>query len=232
MNDASGRTAKKTQIPPLKYDEEITYEDHEIEEAYPISQNQLDNAKLFSSRKDYAKTLNKNISYLEIGVAWGFSAKLFIDITNARSADLLDMYNNAFGILQSEAHRPYDGSMTHEEYIKNKFSYHPNVNTIVGNAREIVPTLDKEYDFIFFDMDSERLMLRKLLKHCSKLVSVGGVIGLTAYINYDSINYGKHIGTYNSVNEFLHFNDNWSVDGIVLHELGFHEVYIKKNYNK
>lgn len=229
MNDMSNRVTKKAKIKPLSYDEGKTYEDHEIEQAYNISEDQLKNAKLFSSRKKYAETLNKNISYLEIGVAWGHSAKMFIDITNSKEADLLDVYEGAFGIVASESDRPYDISITHEEYIKNKFSYHPNVNTIRGDAKEIVPTLNKKYDFIFFDMDTERLLLRNLLKHCSKLVNINGTIGLTSYMNYDSINYGNHVGTYNSVNEFLHFNDNWSVDAIVLNDFGFHEIYIKRN---
>lgn len=215
--------------PPLGQDAVVGYSNNEIETALPISQNQLNNARLFSSRHEYAKTLNKNISYLEIGVAWGYSAQMFIDTTNAISADLVDLYNNAYGIAHTGGDAPQDNSITHEQHVKNKFSYHPNVKTINGDAAVVVPTLNKRYDLVFIDMDTERFLIKGLLSDLSKLTNVGGVIGLTSYINYDSILYQHPVGVYTSVNEFLHLNQNWSVDAIVLHDLGFHEIYIKRN---
>ena len=219
----------KTLREPIGYNEEKIYGDDEIEVAINISQNQLNSGKLFNSKYEYAKTLNKNISYLEIGVGYGESAQIFIDTTNAKSADLLDLYENAEGVRHPGGSIPEGSSMTHEEYIKDKFSYHPNINTIKGDARHIVFTLDKKYDLILFDSISKRLITRNALKHCSQLVNIGGIIGLTSYMNYDAIHYDMPVGIYQSVNEFLHFNKNWSVDGIILNELGFHEIYIKRN---
>ena len=214
---------------PLSYDAKVGYPNNEIETALQISQKQLNDAKLFNSRFEYAKTLNKNISYLEIGVAWGYSAQMFIDTTNAKSADLVDFYNNASGIVHPGGAAPQDSSITHEQHIKNKFAYHPNVTTIKGNAKDIIPTLDKTYDLVFLDMDTERFLIKSLLSDLSKLINIDGVIGLTSYMNYDSILYQQPVGVYPSVNEFLHFNQNWSVDAIVLEPLGFHEIYIKRN---
>jgi hypothetical protein len=214
---------------PIGYEEEKVYREHEIEIAIPISQNQLNDAKLFNSKYEYAKTLDKKISYLEVGVGWGQSAQMFIDITEAKSADLLDLYNNAEGVRHPGGSAPTNDTITHEQYIKNKFSYHPNVNTIKGNINDLLFTLNKKYDFILFDSISTRLETRRALKHCSKLINVNGVIGFTSYMNYDAIHYSMHVGIYQSVNEFLYFNKNWSVDGIVLHDLGFHEIYIKRN---
>jgi hypothetical protein len=214
---------------PIGYYEEKIYGDDEMELAIPISQKQLDNARLFTSKYEYAKTLNKNISYLEVGVAWGNSAKMFIDTTNAISADLLDLYDNAEGTRVPGGADPGITSETHEEYIKNKFSYHNNVNTIKGDMREIFFTLDKKYDLILFDAYQDRLLVRKLLIHCSKLVNINGVVGFTSYMNYDAVHYDHHVGVYQGVNEFLSINKNWSVDAIVLHDLGFHEIYIKRN---
>lgn len=219
----------KKLINSLKQNEEIICKDDEIELAIPISQDQLNNSKLFSSRYDYAKTLNKNISYLEVGVGYGHSAQMFIDATNANSADLLDLYNNAAGVIDVGKTRPNFGLQTHEQYIKNKFINYHDVNTIKGDARDILPTLNKKYDFIFLDMEGERFAVRKFLSDCSKLININGIIGITSYINYDSIYYECHIGIYQSVNEFLYINKNWSVDALVLNNLGFHEIYIKKN---
>lgn len=214
---------------PLLTDEENSYDYNEIELARPISQNQLDGARVFTSKQEYAKTLNKNISYLEIGVGWGQSAQMFIDTTNAIVADLVDFYDNARGIIHPGGKPPEDDSVTHEQYIKNKFSDYPGVNTIKGDGIYVLTTLNKKYDLILLDIGRERLMTRKLIADSSKLTNVGGIIGLTSYMNYDSILYEGHVGIYQSVNEFLYLNKNWSVDAIVLNDLGFHEIYIKRN---
>jgi hypothetical protein len=214
---------------PLKYNEEKVYSDNEIEDAFPISQDQLNGGKLFNSKYEYVKTLNKNISYLEVGVAWGYSAQMIIDTTNAKSADLLDRYDGAYGVLHPGGPVPKDSSVTHEQYVKNKFAYHPNVSTIKGDAKDILPVLNKKYDFILLDIERGRFETRKFLSDCSQLTNIGGVIGLTSYINYDSILYNEPVGIYQSVNEFLHLNKNWSVDGLLLNTIGFHDIYIKRN---
>ena len=216
-------------VEPMGYHEEKIYGEHEIEVARHISQDQLNSAKLFTSKYEYAKTLNKNISYLEIGVGWGDSAHMFINETEAASADLVDFYDNARGVRHPGGNAPEDGSITHEQHIKNKFSYHPNVNTIKGDGSDVLPNLDKKYDLILLDIGRERLMIRKLISDSARLTNVGGVVGLTSYINYDSIMYEGHVGIYQSVNEFLYFNKNWSVDAMVLHDLGLHDIYIKRN---
>jgi hypothetical protein len=214
---------------PIGYNEERLYDEHQMELARVVSQDQLNNARIFNSKYEYAKTLNKNLSYLEIGVGFGHSAQTFINETNAISADLVDFYDNAAGVRHPGGDAPEDSSITHEQHIKNKFSYHPNVNTIKADGRYVLTTLDKKYDLILLDIGRERLMVRKLIADSSKLTNVGGVIGLTSYINYDSIMYEGHVGVFQSVNEFLYFNRNWSVDAIVLHDLGLHDIYIKRN---
>ena len=214
---------------PLKYDEDKMYKDDEVEIATHISQDQLNGARLFTSKYEYAKTLDKNIAYLEVGVGWGNSAKMFIDTTNAISADLLDFYNNADGTRVPGGADPGITEEGHEEYIKNKFSYHPNVNTIKGDMRKEFFKLKNRYDFMFFDGYTDRIFIRNVLKHASQLINPNGVIGFTSYLIYDAIHYDRHPGVYQSVNEFLNLSNNWSVDGIVLHDLGFHEIYIKKN---
>ena len=166
---------------------------------------------------------------MEIGVGYGDSAKMFIDTTNAKSADLLDLYENAEGVRHPGGSAPKDSSITHEEYIKDKFAYHPTVKTIKGDAMDTIFTLDKRYDLVLFDSVSKRLLTRNALKHCSQLVNVDGIIGFTSYMNYDAIHYDMPVGIYQTVNEFLYFNKNWFVDALVLNELGFHEIYIKRS---
>lgn len=212
----------------------------EIEDSEKISQLQLNNAKLFSSREEYAKNFKKNINYLEVGVAWGYSAKMFLDETNSDSADLVDLYNQdlkcwswrKFGSCQCNGfkHELLYTPETHEQYIIDKFSSYKNVKTIKGDALSVLPKLNNKYDLIYIDVSNDRLLTREVLKHCSLLVNNGGVIGLNDYLIYDGIIEDTPYGTFQTVNQFLYDNKDWEVDAIALHNLGFYDIYIRKGY--
>jgi hypothetical protein len=225
---------------PVRSNSLNIYKDDEIESTIPISQDQLNNAKLYSSREEYAKTLNKGIKYLELGVAWGYSAKMFIDASEASEALLVDLYNQdlkcwswrKFGSCQCDGlkHELLYTPETHQIYIINKFSYHPKVVTMKGNAANILSILNNKYDFIYIDIVNERNETKKVLSLSSNLVPIGGIIGLNDYVIYDGIIEDRPYGTYQTVNEFLHINKNWHVDGLALHQMGFYDIYIKRIY--
>jgi len=54
---------------------------------------------------------------------------------------------------------------------------------------------------------------------------------LNDYLIYDGIIEDRPYATFQVVNEFLHKNNNWIVDAIALHTLGFYDIYIKKERN-
>lgn len=225
---------------PVPSNFEHNYKEDEIEDSPKISQDQLNNAKLYSSREEYAKTLNKGIKYLELGVAWGYSAKMFIEASEASEALLVDLYNQdlkcwswrKFGSCQCDGlkHELLYTPETHQIYIIDKFSYHPKVATMKGNAANILSVLNNKYDFIYIDIVNERNETKKVLSLSSNLVPIGGIIGLNDYVIYDGIIEDKPYGTYQTVNEFLHINKNWHVDGLALHQMGFYDIYIKRIY--
>lgn len=221
---------------PVNNQNKIFKED-EIEDSFKISQDQLNNAKIFSSREEYAKSLPKKIKYLEVGVAWGYSAKMFADASEAIDIDLLDLYNQdlkcwswrKFGSCQCDGfkHELLYTPETHEQYIRDKFKDY-NANTIKGDAVIELQKIYKKYDFIYIDISNDRLLTREVLKLCSRLIDVGGIIGLNDYLIYDGIIEDMPYGTFQTVNEFLYNNKNWHVDGIALHNLGFYDIYIKR----
>lgn len=227
----------KKPVPPFNRNDFKILASDEIEDSFKINQKQLNSAKLFASREEYAKSLKQNIKYLEIGVAWGYSAELFASNSNASLVHLVDWYNQdlkcwswrKFGSCQCEGfkHELLYTPETHEEYIINKFKNY-NTKTFKGDAKNVLPSLTEKYDFIYIDITNDRLVTREILELSAKLVLPGGIIGLNDYLIYDGVIEDEPYGTFQTVNEFLHMNQNWEVDAIALHNLGFYDIYIKK----
>jgi predicted O-methyltransferase YrrM len=227
----------KKPVPGLQNDQVKPFADDEIEDSPKISQQQLNGARLYSSREEYAKSLKQGIRYLEVGVAWGYSAELFAGASKASSVTLLDWYNQdlkcwswrKFGSCQCQGfkHELLYTPETHEQYIKDKFSNY-NLTTVKGEASAMLPTINGEYDFIYIDISNDRYITRKVLNLAQRLIPVGGIIGLNDYLIYDGIIEDQPYGTFQTVNQFLDENKNWVVDGLALHNLGFYDIYIRR----
>jgi predicted O-methyltransferase YrrM len=224
-------------VMPLNGEEFLTA--GQIDCAYPISAEQLKNAKIISSREDYIYTLSKNIRYMEVGVAWGYYSLMIADRLTPSCITLIDWFNQdlkcwswrKFGECKcTPKHEMKYDAASHMEYITKEFSKFNNVELIKGNAEEILPKLNKEFDYIYIDITNERKAVRQTLNYAAKLVPINGIIGLNDYLIYDGIIEDQPYATYQVVNEFLHNNKNWSVDAIALHVLGFYDIYIKRNY--
>lgn len=227
----------KKPVPGLQNNQVKPFADDEIEDSPKISQQQLNGARLYSSREEYAKSLKQGIRYLEVGVAWGYSAELFAGASKASSVTLLDWYNQdlkcwswrKFGSCQCQGfkHELLYTPETHEQYIKDKFSNY-NLTTVKGEASAMLPTINGEYDFIYIDISNDRYITRKVLNLAQRLIPVGGIIGLNDYLIYDGIIEDQPYGTFQTVNQFLDENKNWVVDGLALHNLGFYDIYIRR----
>jgi hypothetical protein len=222
----------------LGYEEDPSFSPDEIESARSISPLQLANAKIYASREDYAKTLPQSIKYMEIGVAWGYYSEVVCKESSPSEIVLVDPFNSdlkcwswrKFGECQcqNQKHELLFTPETNEQYILDLFSKHGNVRTIKGYAPEILPTQEFDYDYIYIDMTNDRVAIREVLKSLESMVSLGGIIGLNDYLIFDGVIEDAEYGTYQAVNEFLHFNQNWSVDAIALHPLGFYDIYLRK----
>jgi hypothetical protein len=211
---------------------------NQIEDGHKLDQDQLNNTKLYASREEYTKHLPKNMRYMEIGVAWGYYSELVAENASPKSIDLLDFYDldlkcwswRKFGECKCEPvkHEMKYTPETHEPYIKELFSKYNNVSTLKGNAVDILPGINKEYDYIYIDISNKRNQTRKVLNLSAGLVPIGGIIGMNDYLIFDGIIEEAPYGTYQTVNEFLHKNKNWSVTALALHNLGFYDIYIKR----
>lgn len=227
----------KKPVKPFDLNEIRPLADDEIEAGHKLRQFQVEGAKLFASREDYAKTLPKGLRYLEVGIAWGYSAEMVAEASQPSSMDLLDWYNQdlkcwswrKFGSCQCDVRHTMEYDQEdHEDYIKNKFSKYNNVTTIRGDSRDILPILNKQYDYIYIDIGNARDVTRSALNDSSRLVPVGGLIGLNDYLIYDGVIEDMPYGTFQTVNEFLYYNNNWAVDALALHPIGFYDIYLRK----
>jgi hypothetical protein len=223
----------------LEYHEDPSDDETYIESGRPIYQGQLDNAKVYSSREEYIKSLPFGIKYMEIGVAWGYYSELVCQQTSPSEIVLVDPFNNdlkcwswrKFGECKctSMKHELLFTPETNEQYIIDLFSKYGNVRTIKGFAPNILPE-ETGYDYIYVDMTNGRKEIREVLKKTSGMVKPGGIIGLNDYLIYDGVIDDAPYGTYQAVNEFLHFNNNWEVDALALHSIGFNDIYLRRLY--
>ncbi len=242
LEKEKNHTAKRT-VPPFSFNEIRQLELDEIEDPYQLNQEQLKGAKIVVSREEYTKHLKKGLRYMEIGVAWGYYSEIVCQNTQPSVIDLVCRYDQdmkcwswrRFGECQcSPIKHTYDFTAEEsEDFIKNKFKKYGNANTYKGDAENILPEFMKEgrlYDYIYIDIHNGRKATREVLSYASNLIPVGGIIGLNDYTIYDGIIDNVFYGTFQTVNEFLFFNKNWSVDALALHKLGFYDIYLRRNY--
>lgn len=221
----------------LEYEELPAFPEDEIESGRPISQTQLNGARLFSTREEYTKSLPKGIKYMEIGVAWGYYSELVCQEASPREIVLVDPFNSdlkcwswrKFGSCQctNMKHELLFTPETNEQYIIDLFSKYGTTRTIKGYAPEVLPD-ENDYDYIYIDMSNDRVAIRKVLSKVSKMIKPGGIIGLNDYLIYDGVIEDQPYGTFQAVNEFLHFNKNWVVDAMALHSIGFNDIYLRR----
>lgn len=227
---------------PTRYldkDETYVFPEGHIESGRPISQQQLANAKIFASREEYAKQLPKGMKWMEVGVAWGYYSDYVCSVADPRETYLADVYDQDLKCwswrkygeckCENEKHEMLYTPETHESYIIEKFSKYNNVKTIRGEAPKSLK-LDNDYDYIYLDTGNERHEIRELAEAAHKLIKVGGILGFNDYLIYDGIIEDSPYGTFQTVNEFLHFNKNWSVDALALHPVGFYDIYLRRMF--
>jgi hypothetical protein len=228
-------------ISPILNNYKYFLSDEEIDCAYPIRQDQLNSARLFSSREEYIKTLPHALKYMEIGVAWGYYSQLVAEEKNPTVIHLMDTFNQdlkcwswrKFGQCQCQGikHELLYTPETHEQYILNKFEKFNNVKTFKGDCTLLLKNIPYRYDYIYIDITNDRTHIGPTLELAANLIEDNGIIGLNDYLIYDGIIEDKPYSTFQVVNEFLMKNNHWIVDGLALHTLGFYDIYIKRVIN-
>ncbi len=114
---------------------------------------------------------------LEIGTAVGYSASQFVHFAPNATVDTIELDENR--------------AKQARENVKN-IGIENQVNILIGNAVEILPTLQEEYDIIFIDANKGKYPI--FLKEGIRLVKNGGIIiaDNILYKGYVLGDYNKH----------------------------------------
>lgn len=186
-----------------------------------ISQEQLNNAKLFKNKEEYAKHIPKGSRILEIGTLAGDYAEVLINEVKPSSIDLLDV----FEAYDWPACNRFDRA-GHFNFVKNRFKNVKSITYHKGYSDKIMPTLDKKFDYIYIDANHDYDHCKADLINALPLLAEGGIIGFNDYI-VDK-DHGVDYGVIEVVCEFLDQNKDWEVVGFALQENMYADIYIKK----
>lgn len=185
-----------------------------------ISQEQLNNARLYSNKFEFIKHIPKNGHILEIGTLAGDYAELLLQ-TSPLSIDLIDVFKaNDWRDLNRF------NKNGHFDFVKNRFKNNPEVSLHRGYSHEILPTLNKKYNYIYIDANHDYEHASRDLDLSLPLLAEGGIIGFNDYI-YDDADYIVY-GVIETVCEFLDKNKDWEVIGFALQERMYADIYVKK----
>ena len=186
-----------------------------------ISQEQLNNAKLFKNKEEYAKHIPKGSRILEIGTLAGDYAEVLIKEVKPASIDLLDV----FEAYDWPACNRFDRA-GHFNFVKNRFKNVKSITYHKGYSDKIMPTLDKKFDYIYIDANHDYEHCKADLMNALPLLAEDGIIGFNDYI-VDK-DHGVDYGVIEVVCEFLDQNRDWEVIGFALQENMYADIYIKK----
>ena len=114
---------------------------------------------------------------LEIGTAVGYSASCFVKYAKDAIVDTIEL-----------------DEVRAQEAIENvkKIGVDNNINIMVGNAVDILPTLNGEYDLVFIDAANSKYSI--FLSEGIRLIRNGGIIlaDNVLYKGYVMSDYNKH----------------------------------------
>jgi len=186
-----------------------------------ISQNQLNNAKLFKNKEEYAKHIPKGSRILEIGTLAGDYAEVLIKEVKPASIDLIDVF---------EANDWPDcnrfDKREHFNFVKGRFKNVKNITYHKGYSEKIMPKLNKKFDYIYIDANHDYEHCKADLMNSLPLLAEGGIIGFNDYIVDQD--HGVDYGVIEVVCEFLNDNQDWEVIAFALQENMYADIYIKK----
>jgi len=197
-----------------------------------IPQEKINGAKLYSTRYEFLKTLEKNIKYLEVGVLAGDFSEAVIKEVNPKIAALVDPFQckdynaSEYGGARWEIVRRNE----HFNFVRFRFKGVACVRMYRQYFETFVTTNRQKFNFIYLDACNDYLSVRNYLEKSAEIIEDGGIIGINDYSIYENNTEAttkERIEVVRAVNEFIR-NTDWRVHAFALNDSLTSDIYIKK----
>lgn len=195
-----------------------------------IPQKQVENAKLFSSRDDFIKTLPKKISYLEAGVLAGDFSLQVIEEVHPIKAYLVDpFFDKDWRAPEFDSPR-WEKPEDHFSFVQKRFKDIQCVSLFQEPYEFFIKHNNEKFDFIYLDYDTDHHSIQKQLFMSISRISDSGIIGFNDYnIYFNNTTTGEKMGVVSGINEFLRNNPEWYVHAFALNDNLTSDIYLKRS---
>lgn len=195
-----------------------------------IPQKQLENAKIYSSRYDFIKTLPKNIKFLEAGVLAGDFAISVINTCLPTYSVLVDPYETIDWHAPEYGGPRWENEKEHYDFVKRRFLDVPNVNIFKGGYEEFTRVNNDSFDFIYMDYDTTYKSISSQILMSIPRLKDNGILGFNDYnIYFNNTTTGEKMGVVPAINAFLRNNHNWHVHAFALNDNLTSDIYLKRS---
>ncbi len=195
-----------------------------------ISPEQLVNAKIYTNRWEWIKSLPEQLNIIEVGVASGDFSEHILNNINPKNLYLVDFYDQGDPMLArpGKERRYVEGE--NYDYVVNRFKNNSNVKVVKANSQEYLPILatemPKQFDMVYLDASHKFVDVCGDLDSAVKLLGPDGIVAFNDYIFADEN--GEKYGVVEAANKFLYANRDWEVVGFALDERMYSDLYIRK----
>ena len=195
-----------------------------------IPQKQLENAKLYSTRYDFIKTLPKGITFLEAGVLAGDFAIEVIRACSPSKSVLIDPYDEIdWHAPEYDAPR-WNSKSDHFDFVCKRFENIPNVNLIKDTYHSFCSKNNESFDFLYMDYDVMEISVREQIELSIPRLNKDGILGFNDYnIYFNETKTGEKMGTVPAINRFLYKNPDWYVYAFALNDNLTSDIYLKRS---
>lgn len=195
-----------------------------------IPQSQLENAKLYSTRYDFIKTLSKNITFLEAGVLAGDFALNVINTCSPSKSVLIDPYETIDWHAPEYGEPRWANEKEHFPFVKKRFENIPNVNIFKGTYEEFIRVNNDMFDFLYMDYETTYESIYSQIEMSVSRLSFDGILGFNDYnIYFNNTTTGEKMGVVQAINEFLYKNNDWHVHAFALNDNLTSDIYLKRS---
>jgi hypothetical protein len=199
-----------------------------------IPQKQLENAKLYSSRYEFIKTLPKGITFLEAGVLAGDFAVEVIKSCDPSISVLIDPYETLDWFAPEYGGPRWEKPEDHFDFVSKRFEQLKsekilNIELIKGTYEEYCAKNKKSFDFLYMDYFTHEESITEQIKLSIPKLNKNGILGFNDYNIYvNETKTGEKMGVVRAINVFLAKNPDWYVHAFALNDNLTSDIYLKK----